>query len=31
MKFLRDHEINPYDYEIVNEEREEIDVVYSNS
>ncbi|KAI2804359.1 hypothetical protein BLOT_003341 [Blomia tropicalis] len=31
LKFLRDYEINSYDHDIVNEEREEIDVVYTNS
>lgn len=30
LKFLKDYEINSYDHEIVNEEREEIDVVYTN-
>ena len=31
MKFLKDYEINSYDNEIVNEEREEIDVVYTTN
>ena len=31
LKFLRDYEINSYDHEIVTEEREEIDVVYTNT